>query len=44
MCCSFRINIIMAGINTMQGYLEKLLPSTILAIVSSSQRGGATGI
>lgn len=44
-CCSFKqVTIIMVGINTMQGYLEKLIPPRILAIVSSSQRHRATGI
>ena len=31
-------------LHTMQGYLEKLLPPLVFAIVSSSQRDGATGI
>ena len=44
-CCSFKqVTIIMAGINTMQGHLEKLIPPRILAKVSSSQRYGTTGI
>lgn len=44
-CCSFKqVTIIMAGINTMQGYLEKLIPPSILAIVSSSQSNRTTGI
>jgi hypothetical protein len=33
----YSVNVFMTGIITIQGYLEKLLPPLILAIVSSSQ-------
>ncbi len=33
----YTVKVSMAGINTIQGCLEKLLPPLILAIVSSSQ-------